>query len=135
MAAANRQWLKIAIPAGLIVVIGTGVVVSGLHRRSAMADLTLFGNVDLRQVDLAFNNSERITEVNVQECDRVHSGQVLARLDSRTAPITYDVPIANRLWEESLELTGLSAKSIPATPRWRGRTTYFEQPGIEELRG
>ena len=49
--------------------------------------LTLFGNVDLRQVELAFNNSERIAEVLVEEGDRVTRGQVLARLDtSRLKP-------------------------------------------------
>jgi HlyD family secretion protein len=51
--------------------------------------LTLYGNVDLRQVELAFNNSERIAEVLVQEGDKVARGQVLARLDtSRLKPQT-----------------------------------------------
>jgi membrane fusion protein PltH len=49
--------------------------------------LVLHGNVDLRQVELAFNNSERIAEVLVQEGDRIKGGQVLARLDtSRLRP-------------------------------------------------
>src|SRR5262245_3205526 len=50
-------------------------------------ELVLHGNVDLRQVDLAFNNSERIASVLVQEGDRVRRGQLLARLDtSRLEP-------------------------------------------------
>jgi HlyD family secretion protein len=57
------------------------------HRSGAPAALVLHGNVDLRQVALAFNNSERIATVLVQEGDRVHKGQVLARLDtSRLEP-------------------------------------------------
>jgi HlyD family secretion protein len=49
--------------------------------------LVVFGNVDLRQVELAFNNSERIGEVLVEEGDKVARGQVLARLDtSRLKP-------------------------------------------------
>ncbi|MDR3480163.1 MAG: efflux RND transporter periplasmic adaptor subunit [Burkholderiaceae bacterium] len=49
--------------------------------------IVLYGNVDLRQVDLAFNNSERISEVLVQEGDKVVRGQQLARLDtSRLTP-------------------------------------------------
>jgi HlyD family secretion protein len=50
-------------------------------------ELVLYGNVDLRQVQLSFNNSERIAAVSVQEGDRVRRGQVVARLDtSRLAP-------------------------------------------------
>jgi len=51
--------------------------------------LVLYGNVDLRQVELAFNNSERIAEVLVEEGTKVTRGQVLARLDtSRLKPQT-----------------------------------------------
>ena len=46
--------------------------------------LVLFGNVDIRQVSLAFNGSERVAEMRVQEGDRVEAGQVLATLDTRT---------------------------------------------------
>jgi HlyD family secretion protein len=57
------------------------------HRPGPAGELLLYGNVDLRQVQLAFNNSERIAAVLVQEGDRVHSGQVVARLDtSRLEP-------------------------------------------------
>jgi len=57
------------------------------YRSDADKELALYGNVDLRQVQLAFNNSERIVAVLVQEGDRVRRGQVLARLDtSRLQP-------------------------------------------------
>jgi len=42
--------------------------------------LVLYGNVDIRQVDLAFNESERIDAVGVEEGDRVTKGQLLATL-------------------------------------------------------
>ncbi len=42
--------------------------------------LTLYGNVDIREVRLAFNGSERIEEIRVQEGDRVKKGELLARL-------------------------------------------------------
>jgi HlyD family secretion protein len=51
-------------------------------------DLLLYGNMDLRQVALAFNNNERIDAVLVQEGDHVHKGDLLARLDvSRLEPL------------------------------------------------
>src|SRR5919109_5108982 len=57
------------------------------HRHTTAKELALYGNVDLRQVELPVNNSERIAEVLVQEGDRVRRGQVLARLDtSRLEP-------------------------------------------------
>jgi membrane fusion protein PltH len=46
-------------------------------------ELVLYGNLDLRQVQLSFNNSERIAEVLVYEGERVGQGQLLARLDTR----------------------------------------------------
>jgi HlyD family secretion protein len=50
-------------------------------------ELVLYGNIDLRQVQLSFNNSDRIADVLVQEGDHVRKGQVLARLDtSRLEP-------------------------------------------------
>jgi len=44
--------------------------------------IVLQGNVDLRQIELPFNDSERIAEVLVDEGATVKAGQVLARLDT-----------------------------------------------------
>ena len=46
-------------------------------------ELVLQGNVDVREVSLAFRQSDRILELLVEEGDRVQKGQVLARLDTR----------------------------------------------------
>ncbi len=42
--------------------------------------LTLYGNVDIREVRLAFNGNEHIAEMLVEEGDPVTAGQLLARL-------------------------------------------------------
>lgn len=42
--------------------------------------VVLYGNVDIREVDLAFNNSEHLDQLLVQEGDRVSKGQLLATL-------------------------------------------------------
>src|SRR3569833_2898141 len=52
---------------------------AGRHKTSDT--LVLYGNVDLRQADLPFNASERVTDVLVQEGDHVKVGQGMARLD------------------------------------------------------
>src|SRR2546427_11882870 len=73
----------------LLVVAGAaaGVTWWFTQRHTTAKELALYGNLDLRQVELPFNNSERIAAVLVQEGDRVRQGQVLARLDtSRLEP-------------------------------------------------
>lgn len=50
-------------------------------------DLTLYGNVDIRQVTLAFEQSGRIAALNVQEGDKVQQGQVLAKLNTEALNI------------------------------------------------
>ncbi|MFT3762107.1 MAG: efflux RND transporter periplasmic adaptor subunit [Pseudoxanthomonas sp.] len=46
--------------------------------------LVLHGNVDIRQVSLAFDGSGRVGEMKVDEGDAVKAGQVLATLDTQT---------------------------------------------------
>lgn len=66
---------------------GYGAWVWYQRHQAPATELLLFGNVDLRQVGLAFNGNERIAEVLVQEGDRVRQGQIVARLDtSRLEP-------------------------------------------------
>jgi len=49
--------------------------------------LTLYGNVDVRQVSLAFEQSGRIEKLLVQEGDKVKAGQVLAALNTNALHI------------------------------------------------
>jgi HlyD family secretion protein len=53
------------------------------HGGTSADRLTLYGNVDIRQVEVAFNDSERIVAMEAHEGDRVRTGQLLARLDTR----------------------------------------------------
>jgi HlyD family secretion protein len=64
--------------------VGAGVWYFGNHRAADGNTLTLYGNVDIRQVQLAFNGSERIAQMLVKEGDTVKKGQLLATLDVAT---------------------------------------------------
>ncbi len=46
--------------------------------------LVLYGNVDIRQISLAFNASERIEKMNAEEGDHIKKGDVLATLNTQT---------------------------------------------------
>ena len=65
--------------------------IGNLHRRQSAAMLKLFGNVEIRRVNLAFRVSGRIQEICFEEGDRVSKGDVIARLDRRP----YEVALAS----------------------------------------
>jgi len=72
-----------------LVIAGAGAAAAYWFTRPStqIQQLVLYGNVDLRQVDLAFNGNERIAAVLVQEGDVVHKGELLAKMDtSRLEP-------------------------------------------------
>lgn len=55
------------------------------HRAAGNAgELVLHGNVDIRQISLAFDGSGRIVELRAEEGDRVAAGQLVAVLDTTT---------------------------------------------------
>jgi HlyD family secretion protein len=75
---------KKLVLSGLVLVVVAGFFTYRLLSRSAAQNgaLTLYGNVDIRSVDLGFRVGGRIAAVNVEEGDRVTPGEVLADLDA-----------------------------------------------------
>jgi HlyD family secretion protein len=70
-----------------IVIIVLAVAAGGFYWRWTVnnelaqeTELVLYGNVDIREVRLAFNGNEHVGEMLVEEGDRVRPGQLLARL-------------------------------------------------------
>lgn len=57
---------------------------NGREARQATHELVLYGNVDIRQISLAFDGSGRISELRAEEGDQVKAGAVIGLLDTRT---------------------------------------------------
>ncbi len=76
------------------------------------SELTLFGNVDIREVNLAFRATERVAELLVEEGDRVEPGQVLGRLHSEKLQAAVDAAQAQVAAQEQA-LAALKAGSRP----------------------
>lgn len=77
---------KIVAPVALVALLAGAAVAWYLLAQRAQAPsdvLRLQGNVDIRQVELAFNAAGRIERMLVHEGDRVQEGQLLAVLDTR----------------------------------------------------
>lgn len=76
----NRRILIIAILVAAL--IGVAVATRGFGLMGHRDDgLTLYGNVDIREVDMAFRVPGRVDAIAVDEGDRVKRGQPLATLD------------------------------------------------------
>ncbi len=73
-----------------------------VNRPDPNAPLVLYGNVDIREVQLAFRQGGRISDMRVDEGDAVTEGQTLALLDSeplREALTSAEADIARTLAE------------------------------------
>lgn len=78
----------IAVVLVVIAVVIIGFWVWEYHNKNQKDNvLTLYGNVDIRQVSLAFEQSGRIEKLLVQEGDKVKAGQVLAALNTNALHI------------------------------------------------
>lgn len=68
---------------------------------SETGELTAYGNVDVRNVNLAFRVSGRLEEVLVEEGDAVAPGQALARLDREPLEIALEAARAQQARAEA----------------------------------
>jgi len=77
-----RKIILILVVAVVLGASGAAVWRFGNHGEAGNNKLTLYGNVDIRQVQLAFNGSERIATMRVREGEPVKKGRLLATLDT-----------------------------------------------------
>lgn len=80
----DRRRIAILVVVAALVIAGIATSGFGLLRGARDPGLTLSGNVDIREVDMAFRVSGRIAGIAVEEGARVKEGQLLATLDTAT---------------------------------------------------
>lgn len=109
-------WLRILVLAVVLAAVAGGGYYGWVSYRAAEnareRPLRLYGNVDIRQVDLAFNAEGKIAELLVEEGDRVEAGQLLARLDDTPYRNLVDAAQA-RLARSRAQLAELEAGTRP----------------------
>ena len=77
-----KRPLKLMTAGAVLVMLVAGIPVWLLrHDTSAPSKAVLYGNIDIRTVDLAFNDAGRVQRLAFEEGSAVHKGQVLAQID------------------------------------------------------
>ncbi len=83
MGSAKRKFFGLVLVAIAAAAAGFGTYYAVLRPPAAARQLTLYGNIDIRETDLGFNDAGRVAEMRVEEGDRVKPGELLATLDAR----------------------------------------------------
>ncbi len=88
----------------LLLALGAGALIWTQNRKRAVGSgpVQLYGNVDIREVNLGFRVSGRIIEVLRDEGDAAEAGEVLARLDA--------APYERALAEAKAQMESLGAR-------------------------
>ncbi|VVM05636.1 Macrolide export protein MacA [Methylacidimicrobium cyclopophantes] len=78
----GRKRILVLILVGVVILAAVVGCVLWLRARAEAREwLTFYGNIDIREIQLAFYDEGRIERMLVQEGDRIKKGQVLAELD------------------------------------------------------
>ena len=108
--------MKRILPPVLIAIVLAGVAWFIWQRLNARPDPdVLYGNVEIRQVDLAFNSTGTVREMKKREGDVVRAGDVLAELDGDTLRDALRLAEARRdaaKAELALQLAGTRVEEI-----------------------
>ena len=100
----------------LILIIGCSAIAYYYYygRESAPQNsIQLFGNIDIRQVQLAFYDTGRIQRLHVYEGDYVKTGELLAEID----PIRYEAAVARAKAEVAMQEQNLARLLAGSRPQ------------------
>ncbi len=61
-----------------------------INKKDTLDELTLFGNIEIRQVDLSFLAGGQVSKLLKEEGDTVKKGELIATLDSRDYEANYN---------------------------------------------
>lgn len=105
---------KIFIALGVLIVIGIGIYLYILEKpKKETGWITLYGNVDIRQVDLGFRVFGRVQTLLFEEGDLVKQGQLMAVLDK--------IPYEEQIWQNRANVSSIQASLSNAEQKFKRR--------------
>lgn len=111
---------------GVVILLIAAVTYSFVHyRQQQNSPLTLYGNVDIRTVNLGFRVNGRLQTLLVDEGDSVQPGQLLAKLD--------DAPYLNAVQQAQANVASAVAKLSLAQAGYREEEIAQVRAQVEQL--
>ena len=89
----NKKAFRILIFIGIIIILAL-IFNYIIKRDTKLNELTLYGNIEIRQVDMGFRIDGTIKEMLFEEGDKVKKGQLLAYLDDKQYKSEYEKNLA-----------------------------------------
>lgn len=129
----NQKIRRIILLLVIALGIGAGTYFYTQRKSEPRNRLYLYGNVDIRQVQLAFHATGRIDALSVQEGDLVKPGQLVAELD----PVRYEAAEAQASAEVAAKnqvLARLLAGSRPEVVREAREHVKAEEANLKDAK-
>jgi len=95
----DKKLKRLAVLLVIVALTGGGYYYYQQRQQGPENQLLLYGNVDIRQVQLAFHSTGRIAQIDVQEGDVVKVGQLLAAVN----PVRYQAALKQLEAEVSMQ--------------------------------
>ncbi|MBO6180348.1 biotin/lipoyl-binding protein [bacterium] len=86
---------KIIVLILILLIVGLGIFFYKTNKKDTSNELTLYGNIEIRQVDLSFLAGGQVSKLLKEEGDTVKKGELIAILDSRDYEANYNKAIAD----------------------------------------
>ncbi len=91
----NRHFVTYVVPLILVILVISVLFGTSYIHTHTSPNRTLYGDVDIREIDLAFRQGGRVAQMLVDEGDQIRAGQVLAQLDPTPFRESLDLAKAN----------------------------------------
>ena len=86
---------KIAALVLILLIASLSIFLYLTNKKDTSNELTLYGNIEIRQVDLSFLAGGQVSQLLKEEGDTVKKGELIATLDSRDYEANYNKAIAD----------------------------------------
>ena len=120
----KRKKIRLIVLGLVIVILGTLTTSYFFSPKKDLGELVVYGNVDIREVDLGFRVFGKVKSLFFEEGDRVLKGDLLAELDA--------VPYEEQLLEAKAAVTYAEVSLINAEKQFQRRKLAIMSSAISE---